>query len=209
VADSVIWIRGKFVELVIMKAYLGEAEGTDALSCRLIKLGLISRILAGMSNVAQYFVEFDDEELCLHLVFENGEKTNFSTAGLEGLDPFMKKDELKDIMNWVFSKSDSVVVPVLRKTANQSENEGTSQEHRFYTSLAVFVAGRVPSLLMIMGEAAPFSDVTYVFNLNGKATPRVVQFPKPPAEKEHLTPCFQFLQQAVIKKSIALVGGHN
>lgn len=209
VADSVLWSQGKFVEFVTMKAYLGEVEGNDVLSRRIIKLGVISRVLAGMSNVAQYLVEFDDEELCLHLWFEDGETVNFSTAGLESLDPFIEKDELTTIMKQVFVNSDVDMVPALRRAANQSENEKTSHEHRFYTTLAVFVAGRLPSLLMVIGGTAPFSDVTYVFNLNGKATSRAVQFPEAPTEKEHLVPCFQFIQKAVIKKSIALVGGQN
>lgn len=193
-----------------MKAYLGEVkEEGGLLPRRMIKLGVVGQVLAGMGNVAQYFVNFEGEEISLGIRFEDGERISFTTAGLAGGDPFMEEEKIRDLMTEVLEESRFHLIPELRQEAGQPEKGDPSLEHRFYTALAVYIAGSLPNLIRIQGETAPFSDAAYFFNLNNEKVARVVTFPEIPDDQSQWPELFIRTQRSVVRKAVALAGGDN
>ncbi len=192
-----------------MKTYLGRMDEDEVLPCRMIKLGVVSQVLADMSNVAHYFLEFEGEDLSLALLFEDGERVAFSTAGLDGGFSGMEEETIGECFTQARMAAQADLIPILRQAANQAENEASPLEHRFYTSLSLFVAGGLPNLVQVEAGEPSFSTTVYTFRLNGKKITRVVKFQEIPEDQSQWPTMFKHVQQVLVRKAVALAGGDN
>lgn len=193
-----------------MRAYLGEVDSDEPIPRRMIKLGVVGEALASMSNVSHYFLEVMGEELSLAILFEDGERIAFSTAGMAEDTPVMvEEDVLRGVVAQAIEETQVNLVPILRHMANQSENERPSREHRFYTALSISVAGLLPNLVRMEASDIPFSTTAYTFSLNGKKVTRVVTFGEIPEDQSRWPALFARVQQNLIRKAMSLAGGNN
>lgn len=193
-----------------MKAYLGEATEIYPITARAIKLGTVARVALSMTDMSGYTVKFEEENLRLFLRFRDGGHCDVITDGLEHMCPFLDPENLDAMQMSMIHIVDSQLTPELRKAAGQPDNVewDHAQEHRFYTSLAIFIAGRLPGLVSIESDNAPFSEVILTFEINGKRVVKNVEFPPMP-EHEELEAFFDIVQKELVRRSLALMGGNN